>query len=207
MIPRTPSAAESSPRHPRANGRRHRAPPVRRANEHDVVFREVKSLNRLDRAELLAVALWLRLVAALVEVAVVGRLGLDLEERRARLLRDRLRREARVAAPREVHYGNLSSRHGCFPRSVRSTCRRLFRAAQSERDNARGRTHYLNEFFSVHFRFSFWFVLDVISRKVRKVRKVVISEIVHNTLDSVLQRWHAKVDDISKPLIQETQIG
>ena len=41
-----------------------------------------------------------------------------------------------------------------------------------------------------------------VSRKVRKVRKVVISEIVHNTLDSVFQRWHAKVDYISKPLVQ-----
>jgi endonuclease III-like uncharacterized protein len=60
------------------------------------------------------------------------------------------------------------------------------------------------EWFVVyHFGFPFLScVAGVISRKVRNVRKVVISEIVHNTLDSVFQRWHAKVDDIPKPFVQ-----
>ena len=46
-------------RHPRAHRRSHRAPPVRRADEDEVVLREVESLDGLDGTQRLSVALYI----------------------------------------------------------------------------------------------------------------------------------------------------
>ena len=86
-------------RHPCAHGRRHRTPPVRRADEDEIVLCEVKPLDGLDRAQRLSLTLRFRLVAALLEVAGVRRLGFDLEEVGASFFCNRFGGEARVSAP------------------------------------------------------------------------------------------------------------
>ena len=133
---------------PCAHGRRHRTPPVGRANKDGIVLREVKSLYGLYRPLLLAVALRLRLVAALVEVAVVWRLGLDLEEVGPSLLRDCLGGETRVSAPREIDYCCIHFLFSFF-------CQCKARHRRRTRDGQRP----FDELSSVHVVFLFVFFL------------------------------------------------